>query len=83
MREGEEALGDAAMAWSALVAAGAVAITATIEWLARMERVEAALTLADEPSLTAVAATAPHVAGVVALVRARRAAIGSSAGASG
>lgn len=60
--------------WASIVAAGAPALSATIAWLARMERVEAALALADEPSLEAVVAAAPSVAGVVAVIRARRAA---------
>jgi hypothetical protein len=61
-----------ARAWERAVAGGAATLDAVVTWLTRMERLEAGISEAPDPALTALATHVAAAAPMVALVRARR-----------
>jgi hypothetical protein len=61
-------------AWTGVLARGSAALGELVQWLRRMERLEAVLALAGDHVHEALIAEVPEVAGVVELVRARTAA---------
>lgn len=61
----------AAQTWADAVARGPRELAELVRWLRRMERLEAAVAMADESSRDAIVDADPDAAGVVALVRAR------------